>query len=155
MKIDRSTLLFFDASCLIAGAGSPSGGSGFLLSVCARGYLQAAVSEPVLAEAERNILENFGLGAMATYDRMVVQLPKLVVPTPSKAKQQRYRGIVNAKDEHVLAAASTAQAAFPLTLDQPLALQVNQANLSVTALSPANFIKTILTQHADYPRMRE
>jgi hypothetical protein len=63
MRIDRQTLVFFDASCLIAaagspsgGAGSPSGGAGFLVSVCASGFLRAAVSRPVLFEAERNVL---------------------------------------------------------------------------------------------------
>lgn len=54
MNIDRNTLLFFDASCLIAAAGSPTGGSGFLLALCARGLLRAACSQPVLVEAERN-----------------------------------------------------------------------------------------------------
>jgi hypothetical protein len=49
--IDRHTLLFLDASPLIAAAGSPAGGPGFLLSLCARGYLKAAVSQPVLLEA--------------------------------------------------------------------------------------------------------
>ncbi|MBI2942103.1 MAG: hypothetical protein HYY04_16860 [Chloroflexi bacterium] len=33
MTIDLTTILFFDASCLIAAAGSPTGGSGFLLSL--------------------------------------------------------------------------------------------------------------------------
>jgi hypothetical protein len=43
MVIDRDTLLFFDASCLLAAAGSSTGGSAFLLSVCIRGFLKAAV----------------------------------------------------------------------------------------------------------------
>jgi hypothetical protein len=60
MTIDRNTLLFFDSTCLIAAAGSPSGGSGFLLSLCARGFLKTAVSQPVLLEAQRNIQENLG-----------------------------------------------------------------------------------------------
>jgi len=33
MSLDSSALLFFDASCLIAAAGSPSGGFSFFLSL--------------------------------------------------------------------------------------------------------------------------
>jgi hypothetical protein len=67
MKINRNTLLFFDASCLIAAAGSPSGGSGFLLSLCGRGYLQAVVSQPVLIEAQRNIQNKIGADAVKRF----------------------------------------------------------------------------------------
>ena len=55
MTLTRDSLLFFDATCLIAAAGSPSGGSGFLLSVCQSGFLNAFSSRSVLVEAERNI----------------------------------------------------------------------------------------------------
>jgi hypothetical protein len=48
------TLLFFDASCLIV-AGSPTGGAGFLLLLCAHRLLRGTVSQVVLLEAERNI----------------------------------------------------------------------------------------------------
>lgn len=60
MTIDRSTLLFFDASCLIAAAGSPTGGSAFLLSMCAAGFLRGAVSEAVLVEIERHVVMDLG-----------------------------------------------------------------------------------------------
>jgi len=60
MTIDRTTLLFFDASCLIAAAGSLSGGSGFLLALCQRGLLRGAISQPVLLETERNLLKKRG-----------------------------------------------------------------------------------------------
>jgi hypothetical protein len=43
MTIDQTTPIFFDASCLIAAAGSPTGGSGFLLSLCEKGHLQAVI----------------------------------------------------------------------------------------------------------------
>lgn len=86
MTIDRDTLLFFDASCLIAAAGSPNGGSGFLLSVCSRGFLKAAVSQPVLLEAERNIFENLGNEALHVYHRLIVLTPMMVVPVPSQAE---------------------------------------------------------------------
>jgi hypothetical protein len=56
MTIDDATLLFFDSACVVAAAGSPTGGSSFLLLVCARGFLRAAVSQPVLAEKDAHVL---------------------------------------------------------------------------------------------------
>ncbi len=77
--------MFFDASCLTAAAGSPEGGSGFLLRQCRRGFLTAAVSEAVLVEAERNVINKMGAAALANYDRLVVRLDKIVMPAPSFA----------------------------------------------------------------------
>lgn len=152
MRVDRNTLLFFDASCLIAAAGSPTGGSSFLLSLCAGGLLKAAVSQSVLLEAERNILAKRGPAVLNTYYRLVMLTPCTVVPLPSKAEQRLHREIVGEKDEHVVAAAIAAKAPFLLTLDKKIAERVNQADLPTTALSPGEFIKTVLPLHADYPR---
>jgi hypothetical protein len=49
-----------------------------------------------------------------------------------------------------VAAALEVQAPFLLALDKGLVLEVNKANLGIDALSPGNFIKTILPDHVDY-----
>jgi predicted nucleic acid-binding protein len=154
MTVGRDTLLFFDASCLIAAAGSPTGGSAFLLSVCSRGFLKAVVSQPVLLEAERNVLDNLGNDAVTHYYRLVATTPMKVVALPSPTTQPSYEKMVGEKDAHVLAAAVVAEAPFLITLDQGLEKRVNEGKLAVRALSPGGFIKTILTQHRDYPTMR-
>lgn len=154
MTVGPTSLLFFDASCLIAATGSPTGGSGFLLSVCARGLLQAAVSQAVLLEAERNIHLKLPPDALGAYHRLVMLTPMTVVPLPSKVDQRRYRSIVGEKDEHVVAAAIAAGAPFLLTLDTRLETSVNQAKLPIQALSPGAFIKTVLIHHVDYRSMR-
>jgi hypothetical protein len=64
MTFDAETRLFFDASCLIAAAGSPSGGSGFVLSLCQRSLLRGAISPPVLIEARRNVRDKLGPEAL-------------------------------------------------------------------------------------------
>ena len=151
MIVDNTTLLFFDASCLIAAAGSPSGGSGFLLSLCGRDLLQAAVSQPVLLEAERNIAAKLGPVALETYHRLVVVTPMTIVSLPPPAEQRQYRDIAGEKDEHVVAAAIVGEADFLLTLDKKLEERVNAANLPIRALSPGDFIKTVLVQHIEYP----
>lgn len=155
MRVDSTTLLFFDASCLIAAAGSPSGGSGFLLSLCARGLLRGVVSQPVLLEAERNVLAKLSTEALERYHRQIVLTPLTLVSLPPQTQQRRYQAIVGEKDAHVVAAALAAQASYLLTLDQPLAERVNQAGLPVQAFSPGEFIKTVLPHHVDYPSIRE
>lgn len=83
MTIDRQTLLFFDASCLIAAAGSPNGGSGFLLSLGQLGLLRVAVSQLVLVEAERHVFADLGPQALDNYDNIVNRIPKQILPVPS------------------------------------------------------------------------
>src|SRR5215216_2102135 len=105
MIIDRNTLVFFDSSCLIAAAGSPSGGSGFLLSLCARGYLKAAVSQPVLLEAQNNIQEKLGDEVLTRYHNFLAIVPFSLAALPDKAELKRLGKLINKKDVHVVAAA--------------------------------------------------
>ena len=154
MPVDRDTRLFFDASCLIAAARSPTGGSAFLLSVCLRGFLHGVVSQLVLLEAERNVFDNFGGEAVARYDRLVATPPLTVVALSSPTIDRSYETIVGQKDAHVLAAAVIAEAPFLITLDQRLEKRVNDGMPRIVALSPGGFIRTILIQHRDYSSMR-
>ncbi len=155
MAIDRETLLFFDASCLIAAAGSPSGGSAFILLQCERQLLRAAVSDPVCDEAERNVRAKLRPEAMAIF-RGLLRMPGLqVIPEPTEEELARARGLVETKDEHVLAAALAAGAAFVITLDKALQEGIAQAKLPIAAITPGMFIRTMLTQHPDYPTMRK
>jgi predicted nucleic acid-binding protein len=154
MSIDHTTLLFFDASCLIAAAGSPTGGSGFLLSLCARSLLRGAVSQVVLLEAERNIAAKLSLQALNRYHHLLQTMPLVVAALPPLSSQESWLQMVNAKDVHVLAAALAIDASYLLTLDQQLAVEVNQIGLSLHALTPADFIRLILPSHVDYPSLR-
>jgi predicted nucleic acid-binding protein len=59
---------------------------------------------------------------------------------------------VNKKDVHVVGAALEVHALFLLALDKGFVLEVNKADLGIQALSPGEFIKTILPRHIDFPR---
>jgi predicted nucleic acid-binding protein len=152
MTIDRNTLLFFDASCLIAAAGIPTGGSGFLLSLCASGFLKAAVSQPVLFEAQGNIQEKRGDEAMRRLFNLLVVVPFSIASLPDTVKLDWLEKHINKKDAHVVAAALEAHAPFLLALDRGFVLEVNKADLGIQALSPGEFIKTILASHTDISR---
>lgn len=151
MIIDRTTLLFFDSSCLIAAAGSPTGGSGFLLNICARGHLKAAVSQPVLLEAQKNILTKLGSESVQMFYNFLAIVPFSLAPLPDLSQIDKLGWPINKKDVHVIAAALEIQAPYLLTLDKGFASEVNTANLGIQAFSPGEFIKTVLPNHADYP----
>jgi predicted nucleic acid-binding protein len=155
MTIDRNTLLFFDASCLIAAAGSPAGGSGFLLSLCARGFLKAAVSQMVLLEAQRNIQTKLGDDANRHFYNLLAIVPFSLASVPDRPKLERLVKFINKKDVHVIASALEVQAHFLLALDNKLILEINSAKFSVLALAPGDFIKTVLPNHMDYPSTRD
>jgi predicted nucleic acid-binding protein len=155
MAIDRATLLFFDASCLVAAAGSATGGSSFLLSLCRRGLLAGAVSEPVLMETERNVDTRLSAGASYRYQELLRTTPLTIAPVPSPAQVRRWHDVVGEKDAHVVAAALAVNAAFLITLDQPLAQRITAAGLPLQALSPGQFIRELLPTHPDYPAVRE
>ena len=155
MHVDSSTLVFFDASCLVAAAGRPVGGAGYVLSLCARNLLRAAVSHPVLVEAERNVRANFSDATLATYHGLLARTDAMVVAVPAPAARARYRNLVGEKDDHVVSAAIAAGAPFLLTLDRPLARGVNGANLPIRALSPGELINDVLPNHVDVNFLRD
>jgi hypothetical protein len=62
---------------------------------------------------------------------------------------------INAKDEHVVAAALEARVQFILTLDRPLAAEINRAMLGVVAHTPGGFITIHLPTHPSFSMLRE
>ena len=155
MQVDPTTLVFFDASCLVAAAGRPVGGAGYVLSLCARDLLRAVVSHPVLVEAERNIRAHFPDATLTTYHEWLARSGAMVVAVPALTARSSYRELVGEKDEHVFAAAVAAGAPFLLSLDRPLVRGVNEANLPIRALSPGEFINDVLPKHVDAQSLRE
>jgi predicted nucleic acid-binding protein len=154
MTINEKSLLFFDSSCLIAAAGSPSGGSSLLLAICARGFLTGAVSHAVLAEAEGNVLSNLQPQALSRYRQEILRIPLLVAPLPSTPERETAAPITGEKDAHVLASALHVGAQYLITLDKQLANRIGEEALSIHALSPGEFITTKLPNHPAYSSIR-
>ena len=155
MTINETTLLFFDSSCLVAAAGSPTGGSSLLLAICARGFLKGAVSQPVLAEAEGNILSNLPPPALTRYHREILPIPLVLAPVPSSTDRETVTPITGEKDAHVLAAALGAGARFLLTLDKWLLARITEApEVAIHVLTPGEFITTRLPAHPAYRSLR-
>lgn len=154
-RIDSSTLLFFDASCLIAAAVSPTGGSGFVWGLCERGLLQAAVSQAVLVEAVSNLTRKFDQRCVDQHQQQLRSGAPRIAPIPRLDVQPRLYPEINPKDEHVAAAAWTVRADFILTLDQRLAEEIDRANLGIPARSPGAFIRCDLPMHPLFDSLRD
>jgi predicted nucleic acid-binding protein len=108
----------------------------------------------VLAETELNLLAKFPASALARHEQQQSSGTPLIAFVPRLNFAPRRHPAINAKDEHVVAAALTAEADFILTLDQDLCREINAAVLPVSALSPGEFIATKLPQHPDFARLR-
>ena len=154
MAVDRTTLLFFDAAALVAAAGRPAGGSGFLLSLVERQLLAGVASHGILVEAERNIRTKLPPAALGRFQELLRRGALMVTPLPPPAAVQQYVDAVGQKDAHVVAAALTVGAAFLITLDQPLARGIAAAGVPIRALTPGEFIRTELPSHPDYSTLR-
>ncbi len=154
-RIDRTTRVFFDASCLIAAAASPTGGSGFLWSLVEQRQLRAVVSQAILIEVETNLARKFTPAMLVRHRaQLVAGAPELAAIPRLDVSPRRYPS-VNAKDEHVVVAALASGAPFILTLDRPLEAEINGARLSVLALSPGDFIATRLPSHPSFATLRD
>jgi len=130
------------------------GGSGFLLSLCARGFLRGAVSQAVLLEAERNIERKLSAEALLTYHRLLQVTRLSIAPVPRITHRQPWHQTVNEKDWHVAAAALAIRAPYLVTLDRGLKDQINRSGLALASYDPGSFIKLILPRHVDFPALR-
>jgi predicted nucleic acid-binding protein len=135
--------LFFDASVLIAGAHSPTGGSGYLLEACRRGRFKPVVTRLVLIEAERNIKAKLGEEDLLRFYQLLGAVDFVVEPPVSAREIADYSHLIEEKDAHVLAAAVVSGAQFLLTLDTKhfMTERLSKADLGLTVVTPGHFIR--------------
>ena len=112
------TVVFLDASVLVAASGSPAGGSSIAITVIhdSREY-RAATSTAVLDEALRNVERQLGAAATLRF----VALLRALNPTihdPTVGTIHDLPDSVAAKDHHVVAACIAAGATICLSLDR-------------------------------------
>lgn len=110
--------VFPDATCWVAAAGSPSGGSAQILKLGRLGRLVIVTSQRVLQEAEKNIREAFGAEGLGRFYQDVADLELEIVTEPTPEDEAQWQEITAAKDCHVLAAVFKAGADVLVTLDR-------------------------------------
>jgi predicted nucleic acid-binding protein len=153
MSLDRTTSVFFDAASLFAASHSPTGGSAYVVLVCQFGYLQALVSHAILTETERNLLNKSTAEAFSRYRQLIASTPLQLVSAPAESLVRQYEPTFF-EDAHVVASALGSQAQYLVTLDQRFVERIRQSNLPIIAISPKEFIQTVLPNHPDYELIR-
>ena len=138
--------LFFDASVLIAGAHSPTGGSGYLLEACRRGRFKPVVTRLVLIEAERNIKTKLGEEDLLRFYQLLGSVDFSIEPPVSAEEIADYSHLIAEKDAHMLAAAVKSGVQFLLTLDTKhfMTEPLSKADLGLVIVTPGHYIKAYL-----------
>ncbi len=116
--MSKKIKVFLDASCWIAAAGSPSGGSAAILKLARAGYLKIVATKEILWEAERNIKTKMGKEALLRYYQELGTTEVEIVDQPTPEEKAQWKSLVAEKDCHVLAGAYKAAADFLVSLDK-------------------------------------
>ncbi len=118
-KPNRGKLkVFLDASCWVAAAGSPTGGSALTLKLARHGYLHIVATKKILLEAERNINGKLGKDALLRFYQELGTTEMELIETPTPEEETRWRHLVAEKDCHVLAGAYKAHVDVLVSLDR-------------------------------------
>jgi predicted nucleic acid-binding protein len=110
--------VFLDATCWVAAAGSPAGGSAEIVRQAQAGKLRLVTTLRVLEEAERNIHRAFELSALLRFYAWLGSLPLEMVDPTTPAEEAAWQKVTVEKDWHVLAGAVKAHADALVTLDR-------------------------------------
>jgi len=156
MIISRATTLFFDASVLVAGSASSTGGSALLLEACLVRGFRPQVTGAVLMESWL-ALQGFTNEARARFRRWLTEIVWELVPVPPAAVLAQYERYIDREDAHVLAAAVEAGSQFLLSLDRRHVLAAAPAatgmGSGLVVLTPGDFIRQYYPLHPDYDRL--
>lgn len=144
LKVHR---VFLDASVLVAGSGSLSGGSGAILRLLEFNVanLQGVVSQQVLTEAERNIKKKLPRG-LKRYREIIANIRLELAADPSTRDILSCAKIINLKDAPILAAAINERADFVITLNTKhfMTDQLRAAFLNLKIVTPGEFLQDYL-----------
>lgn len=132
------SLVFLDASVLVAASRSPSGGSAVSMEACQGRRFRGALTARVLLEARVNISAKFGETELLRFFHQLAALNPEMVPPPPNGRIQECISLTTENDAHVLAAALECRADYLLTLDRRhlISPAVRAAGLPVRIMTP-------------------
>ncbi|NPV54942.1 MAG: PIN domain-containing protein [Firmicutes bacterium] len=139
--------VFLDASCWVAAAGSPTGGSALILKLARRGYLQIIATKRILLEAERNINSKMAAKALLRYYQELGATEIELTDPPTTEEEARWRHLVDEKDCHVLAGAFRAHADVLVSLDRRHILTEKvEKGFPVTVMGTNSFLRRFVDE---------
>lgn len=108
-----------DTSCLIAAALSDTGGSSKILGLAAQRRLTLVLSEEIIRETQKNILEEPDIrGHLDRLNRRLVKAGCVIVPAATLEDLAEWETLTDPKDVHILATAAKGKAEALVTLDR-------------------------------------
>lgn len=132
--------VLFNASVILAGLASPSGGSGKLLHWVRKGSIQGVTSEIILDEVMHHRAK---LGIAASSVHALTKIC-LVVSAPKAGIVRRFESVViDVGDAHVLASAKEHHVDFLVTLGKKHLLVLQKKIHTFAIVSPKEFIDRI------------
>lgn len=135
--------IFLDASVILAGLASKTGGSRILLLSSEKGKLKVVTSNLVLEEVKRNIKKKFGENELIKFAKWLKTAKPGVVNVAEK-EINRYKELVASKDAHVLAASHKSKAKYLATLDKKHLLKLKgQSSLPFNIVTPGELINLL------------
>lgn len=139
----HTPVVFFNASVILAGLYSPSGGSGKLLSWVKGGKISGLISEIVLDEVCRRAPK-----IKQTSQRAKAEVTKIFFKITEAPKQSIVslfdRIIIDRGDSHVLASCSDNKADYLVTLDKKHLLILQKKITEFHIVSPKELIEKLV-----------
>ncbi|OGG20937.1 putative toxin-antitoxin system toxin component, PIN family [Candidatus Gottesmanbacteria bacterium RIFCSPHIGHO2_02_FULL_40_13] len=132
--------VFFNASVIIAGLNSPSGGSAKLLKYAKQKQITGIISEIIVDEVLRHWdkLKK----SKSEIDKNLKMIFSSINPAPSVPEVEKWQKVViDAGDAHVLAAAKESNSQFLVTLDQKHLLILQKKIKYFRIVSPKQLIE--------------
>lgn len=136
--------VFFNASVIIAGLNSPSGGSAKLLKQAKQKQIIGIISEIIMDEVLRHS-DKLGK-SKAEIEKDVKKIFPSISPAPYATEVEKWQKIVlDAGDAHVLASTKESKSKFLVTLDQKHLLMLQNNVKEYCIVSPKQLIEHLET----------
>ena len=138
----RTSVVFFNASVVLAGLRSPNGGSGKVLLWSKKKKINGVISEIVFDEVLRNA-DKIGLEREEVRGRVSSIFDK-ILPAPTLSEVNLFKKIVvDFGDAHILASCKNSKAHVLVTLDEKHLLAIKKKVKFVNIVSPGELIKRL------------
>lgn len=138
----KTPLVFFNASVILAGLYSPSGGSAKLLKLIKQKLINGVISEIVFDETVKHA-SKIRL-KKEEVKKLVLTIFSNICPAPKEKTVNRYKKVViDYGDTHLLASAKEIKADYLVSLDKKHILVLQKKIKEIKIVSPKQLIKKL------------
>jgi len=139
-KSESPSSVFFNASVILTGLASPSGGSAKLLNMVKDSKLKGIISEVILDEVVRRA-EKVGLTPDFANKASVIIFKNIMIPPDVTSVDLYSKIVIDKGDCHVLASAMEAKVEFLVSLDKKHILSLKNKIKKYRIVSPKELIE--------------